>query len=77
MAFLALIYGMYLKISKSPNILSKSLDNFSLNLKKEEKIKNMEVIDNENILILIDYKGKIKGYVYNYRKNQIIRFINR
>jgi hypothetical protein len=76
-AFLALIYGMYLKISTPANNFSKSSEIFSSNLSKGEIIKNIEVIDTENILILIDNGEDVKAAIYNIKKNAIIRFIDR
>ena len=77
MAFLALIYGMYLKISASRDVISSTIDNFYYNLSKNEKIKNIEVIDEDNLLILIDKGDDLRGAIYNINKNKIIRFIDR
>jgi len=68
---------MYLKISVPANNFSKSSDFFSSNLSKGEIIKNIEVIDGENILILIDRGEDVKAAIYNIKKNAIIRFIDR
>ena len=76
-AFLALIYGMYLKISKSNDILIKNPDFFSSNLSKDEKIMNIEVIDKGHILILINKGNNVKAAIYNIKKNKIIRIIDK
>ena len=76
-AFLALIYGMYLKISTSSSNSSESLDFFSSNLLENEKIINIEVIDKQHILILIDKGNDVKAAIYNINKNEIIRFIDK
>ena len=76
-AFLALIYGMYLKISTPSNDSLKSFDFFSSNLLENEKIINIEVIDKQHILILIDKGIDVKAGIYNIKKNEIIRFIDR
>jgi len=76
-AFLALIYGMYSKISTSSNNSIKSFDFYSSNLLENEKIINIEVIDKQHILILIDMGIDVKAGIYNIRKNEIIRFIDR
>ena len=71
---------MYLKIS-TPDINSFDLSNpplyFSTLLSEEEKIKNIEVIDNQNILILIEGNDKMRGLIYNINNNKIIREIVR
>ena len=77
LALLALIYGMYLKISTSGNNLLDSKIIFSSQLADDEKIKNIEVLDKNKLLILIDKNDMIKGAIYDIDNNQIIRFIDR
>ena len=77
MAFLALIYGMYLKISTTSNSFKKLPEHYSVKLLKNEKIKNIEVIDSKSILILIDRGEDVRGLVYDIEKNNIIRLIDK
>ena len=70
-AFLTLIYGMYLKISISNNNFSPLSKHFSINLTVDEKIKNIEVLNKENLLILIESDEKITGAIYNIDDNEI------
>ena len=67
---------MYLKISSSSYNQEKSSYLFSSNLLKDEKIKNIEVINKDHILILIDKGDHVKGAIYSLKKNEIIRFID-
>lgn len=76
-AFLAIIYGMYLKISKSSNNLINIPYIFSTKLNDNEKILNIEVIDKNKLLILIESADNIKGAIYDIENNKIIRFIER
>ena len=76
-AFLALIYGMYLKISTTGENLLDSAIIFSSQLDDDEKIKNIEVLDKSKLLILIEKNDMIKGAIYDIENNQIIRFIDR
>ena len=76
-AFLAVIYGMYLKISIPVNKLENSSIIFSSKLTDGEKIKNIEVLDKDKLLILIETKDKLKGVIYDVNKNKIIRIIER
>ena len=76
-AFLALIYGMYLKISITGTNLSDSAIIFSSQLDSDEKIKNIEVLDKNKLLILIERNDRIKGAIYDVNNNKIIRFIDR
>jgi len=77
LAFLAIIYGMYLKISISDMNLVKSATIYSNILMQDEKIKNIEVIDNKRLLIVIESKDNIKGAIYNIENNQVITLIDR
>ena len=77
LALLALIYGMYLKISTTGNNLLDSKIIFSSQLADDEKIKNIQVLDKNKLLIIIDKNDMIKGAIYDIDNNQIIRFINR
>ena len=76
-AFLTLIYGMYLKISTKDNNFSKSEINFSSKLKDSERIKNIEVLDKNKILILIENNDLLRGAIYDTEKNEFIRFIDK
>ena len=76
-AFLAVIYGMYLKISKPGKNLENSTIKFSSQLTDGEKIKNIEVLDKDKLLILIETNDRLKSAIYDIDKNQIIRIIER
>ena len=77
LAFLAIIYGMYLKISKSSNNLINTSYIFSTKLNNNEKILNIEVIDKNKLLILIESTDNIKGAIYDIKSNKIISFVER
>ena len=76
-AFLAIIYGMYLKISISSNNLINIPQIFSTKLNNNERIMNIEVIDKNKLLILIESTDNIKGAIYDIENNKIISFIER
>ena len=77
LAFLAIIYGMYLKISTSSNNFTNIPQIFSAKLNNSEKIVNIEIIDKNKLLILIESADNIKGAIYDIKKNNIIGFIER
>lgn len=77
LAFLAIIYGMYLKISTSSKNFTNIPQIFSAKLNNSEKIVNIEVIDKNKLLILIESADNIKGAIYDIKKNNIIGFIER
>ena len=68
---------MYLKISIPSKNLTDSSIIFSSKLTDEEKIKNIEVLDKNRLLILIETSDKLKSAIYDINKNQIIRIIER
>jgi len=68
---------MYLKISIPSKNFADSTIVFSSNLTDGEKIKNIEVLDKDKLLILIETKDKLKSAIYDVNKNQIIRIIER
>ena len=76
-AFLAVIYGMYLKISTPDKNSAISSIIFSSKLTDGEKIKNIEVLDKDKLLILIETNDKLKSAIYDVNKNKIIRIIER
>ena len=75
-AFIAIIYGMYLKISIPTENSSNSSFVPLINLEDGEKIKNIEVIDENKLLILIENNNNINGKIYDIKKNKIIRVIS-
>ena len=76
-AFLTVIYGMYLKISTKGKNITDLPFIFSSNLTDKEIIKNIQVIDSNNLLILIESDGEIKAGIYDIKNNKITRYIKR
>ena len=76
-AFLALIYGMYLKISTNSENMILDPKNISLNLKNEEEIFDIRIIDENRLLIIIKNSSSLKGAVYNIKQKKILEFINK
>jgi len=76
-SFFALIYGMYLKISTNSENLILKPENISLNLKNEEEIIDIRIIDENRLLIIIKSSSTLKGAVYNIKQKKILEFINK
>ena len=74
-AFIALIYGMYSKISNNNNIMDIDLKQISLNLSTNDKIQDINVIDDEKLLIVIRSKDELKAAIYNIKKQKITEII--
>ena len=76
-AFLFIIYGMYLKISITPKNYSSFPSKFSANLTNNEKIVDIQVIDKNRLLVLIESSDNIKGAIYDIKLDKFIKLIER
>ena len=54
-----------------------NLENISLNLKNDEEIIDIEVIDENRLLITIKNSSIVKGAIFNIRQNKISKFIEK
>ena len=75
--FVSLIAGMYLKITGNQNNSQNNIKNFSLNLANNEKIIDIQVLNNNQLLIVISNSVNTSGIVYDTKKNNIISTIKR
>ena len=77
LCFFGVIYGMYSKLSTIDNKSFNSQIDFNLGLNDGQSIKNIEVIDENTLLLLIQSKKTTKGAIYDISKNEIVRYIER
>ena len=75
--FAFLLYGLYSKISNSQNISDTKTTNFSLNLKSSERIKDIKIVDKNNVLIVISNDDQSYLIMYNLHENKILSKIGR
>ena len=68
---------MYSKISTNSENMILNPENISLNLKKEEEIVDIRIIDENRLLIIIKNSSRLKGAVYNIKQKKILEFINK
>ena len=68
---------MYLKIAGNQNNSQNNIKNFSLNLTNNEKIIDIQVLNNNQLLIVISNSVNTSGIVYDSEKNNIISTIKR
>ena len=61
---------MYLKISNNQYSVENSGNSFSLNLNKDEKIINIETLNNENLLFNISDSNKTYAIIYDVKNNK-------
>lgn len=75
--FALLLYGFYSKISNNQKISNNDVLNFSLNLKSSENIKDIKMIDQNNVLIVISDNDQLYLIMYNLKNNKIVSKIGR
>ncbi len=68
---------MYIKISTSSEKMPLDQKSISLKLKNNEEIIDIKVINQNNLLIIIRHSGKIKGGIFNIKKNKIENYIEK
>ena len=72
LCFLALIYGLYIKIGKKQSNLETKNITFNLNLEEDDEITDIDLIDNEKILFTIKNNNKIYAVIYDINSKKII-----
>ena len=68
---------MYLKISGNQNNSQHNIKDFSLGLASNEKIIDIQVLNNSQLLIVISNSVNTSGIVYDTKENNIISTIKR
>ena len=71
--FLALVYGLYIKIAKKQSNLEINNINYNLNLKEGHEITDIDLIDDNRILFTIKNNDKIYALIYDIKKSNIIK----
>ena len=75
--FVFLLYGLYSKISNTEGLTSKEITSYSLNLSNTENIKDIKIINENNLLFVISDNDQIYLIIYNLDKKKIISKIGR
>ena len=75
--FAFLLYGLYSKISNTEGLTSDEIVSYSLNLSNSESIKEIKVINENNLLFVISNNDQIYLIIYNLDKKNIISKIGR
>ena len=66
-----------MKITTSANNITETINIFSADLAEDERIEDIQILNDNRLLILIEKNQNIKGLIYNINKNSIIRTIDR
>jgi hypothetical protein len=75
--FVFLLYGLYSKISNTEGITSEEITSYSLNLSNAESIKDIKIINENNLLFVISDNDQIYLIIYNLDKKQVISKIGK
>ena len=75
--FAFLLYGLYSKISNTESLRSEEITNYSLNLSITESIKDIKIINENNLLCVVSDNDQIYLIIYNLDKKQIISKIGK
>ena len=75
--FAFLLYGLYLKISNTEGVTSEEITSYSLNLSNTESIKDIKIINENNLLFVISDNDQIYLIIYNLDKKQVISKIGK
>ncbi|MBS56724.1 MAG: hypothetical protein CMP16_02490 [Rickettsiales bacterium] len=75
--FAFLLYGLYSKISNTEDLSNEEIAHYSLNLSNSESIKDIKIINENNLLIVVSSNDQIYLIIYNLHKNKIISKIGK
>ena len=76
-SFAFLLYGLYSKISNTEGLTSEEITSYSLNLSNTESIKDIKIINENNLLFVISDNDQIYLIIYNLDKKQVISKIGK
>ena len=75
--FLLLLYGFYSKISNSQGQSSAEILNYSFKLDNKERIVDLKIINENEILAVISKDNQLSFIVYDLKQNKIVSRIGR
>jgi hypothetical protein len=75
--FAFLLYGLYSKISNTEGAINDEKTNYSLNLADSENIKDIKIINENELLIVVSNNDQIYLIIYNLNEKKIISKIGR
>ena len=75
--FAFLLYGLYSKISNTEGLPSKEITSYTLNLSNKEIIKDIKILNENNLLFVISDDDQIYLIIYNLDKKQVTSKIGR
>jgi len=76
-SFAFLLYGLYSKISNTESFTGEDITSYSLNLSNKESIKEIKILNENNLLFVISDKDQIYLIIYNLDKKKVISKIGK
>ena len=76
-SFAFLLYGLYSKISNTEDSTVDDITSYSLNLSNKESIKEIKILNENNLLFVISNDDQIYLIIYNLDKKQVISKIGK
>ena len=76
-SFVFLLYGLYSKISNTEGFKGEDITSYSLNLSNKESIKEIKILNENNLLFVISDNDQIYLIIYNLDKKQVISKIGK
>lgn len=77
LCFFLLLYGLYSKISNPQDSLTDEFINYSLKLDNKEKIVDVKIINENEILVIISNDDQSFFIVYSLNQNKVVSRIGR
>ena len=68
---------MYSKISNTEVLSNNEINRYSLKLEKSEKIEEIKIIDENNLLVVISDDDQTILIIYNLKQNKVVSRIGR
>ncbi len=75
--FAFLLYGLYSKITNTQDLSNEEITSYSLNLSNSESIKDIKIIDDNNLLVVVSSDDQLNLIIYNIRQNKVLSKIGR
>ena len=75
--FAFLLYGLYSKITNTEGLTNEEITSYSLNLSNTESIKDIKIINENNLLFVISDNDQIYLIIYSLDKKQVISKIGK
>tara|TARA_X000000368_G_scaffold387305_1_gene347938 strand:- start:237 stop:524 length:288 start_codon:yes stop_codon:yes gene_type:complete len=77
LCFIFLIYGLYSKISNTEVLSNNEINRYSLKLEKSEKIEEVKIINENNLLVVISDDDQTILIIYNLKENKVVSRIGK